>query len=500
VALGRNLLAGLASSLGTTLIGLAAVPLYLRYLGIEAYGIIGFFATLQAVLQVLDLGLGPTLNREVARFGAAGDLGAARRLLHTLAAISWAVALSIGVLVAAASPLLAAGWLRAEQVSAPSVARSVALMGLVIASRWPVSIYAAALMGAERIALVSGLSLAASAAANLGAVAILALASPTLEAFFLWQALAGAAHVAVLRLAAWRLLGGRAEVVFDRGELRRVWRFSAGMTGVAAYAAAFSQVDKVILSSTLPLREFAGYALASVVAGAMYLPVTPLYNAVFPRFSALVMSGEEAALAQLYRRGTRRLGSFTFPLAMWLALCGTDLVALWTGDAALARDVGPVLTLLAAGSALHGVMFLPYALQLAHGRTRLPLLVATILFAALVPLVLVLSLRMGARGGALAWLIVHVLYVPLGAWLTHRVLLPGLGPAWLLREVGAPLAIAVAAGLLGCRLLPGVGWGPWPRLAAGAVLAVAATGASLLGASGLRATARDLLGRRPPGG
>lgn len=494
MALGRNLLAGLASSLGTTAIGLVAVPLYLRYLGIEAYGVIGFFATLQAVLQVLDLGLGPTLNREVARFGAAGDLPAAGRLLHTLAVISWGMALVAAVLVAAASPWLAAGWLRADAASAPGVARALALMGLVIASRWPVSIYAAALMGAQRVALVSVYALGAAAAANLGAVAVLASVAPTLEAFFLWQAAASFGHVLLLRHAAWRGLGGRA-AGFDRSELRRVWRFSAGMTGVAAYAAAFSQVDKIVLSRTLSLREFGGYALASVVAGAMYLPVTPVHNAVFPRFAALVMSGEEAALAQLYRRATRLLGSFTFPLAAWLALCGTDLVAVWTRDADIAGAAGPVLALLAAGSALHGVMFLPYALQLAHGKTRLPLLVATILLAVLVPLVVVLSLRLGAPGGALAWLLVHALYVLLGTWLTHRVLLRGIGASWLAREVGTPLALSAATGLVGWKLLSEVGWSPWARLTIGAGLAAAAAAASLATSSGLRATARDLLRR-----
>ncbi len=42
---------------------LAFIPLYIKFLGIEAYGIIGFFTTLQAMFTLLDLGLGYTLNR-----------------------------------------------------------------------------------------------------------------------------------------------------------------------------------------------------------------------------------------------------------------------------------------------------------------------------------------------------------------------------------------------------------------------------------------------------
>ena len=74
MTLGRNLLAGLANSIWSALLGLAVVPFYLKYLGIEAYGLIGFFVTTQALLQLLDMGMAPTINREVARCSASGNL------------------------------------------------------------------------------------------------------------------------------------------------------------------------------------------------------------------------------------------------------------------------------------------------------------------------------------------------------------------------------------------------------------------------------------------
>ena len=42
------------------------VPIYLRYIGPEAYGLIGVFASLQVVLSLLDSGLSTTLNKEIA--------------------------------------------------------------------------------------------------------------------------------------------------------------------------------------------------------------------------------------------------------------------------------------------------------------------------------------------------------------------------------------------------------------------------------------------------
>ena len=54
----------------TALMQLAFIPFYIKYLGMEAYGLIGFFAMLQAGLALLDMGMTPTLNREMARYKA----------------------------------------------------------------------------------------------------------------------------------------------------------------------------------------------------------------------------------------------------------------------------------------------------------------------------------------------------------------------------------------------------------------------------------------------
>ena len=447
MTLSRNLLAGLASSLWSALLGLAVVPLYLSYLGLEAYGLIGFFAMTQAMLQVLDLGIAPTINREVARCSATGELKQAGKLLHTLAIIYWCVALVIALLVAALAPLISNYWLTSNHLPQATVTHAVMLMGLVVACRWPIGLYLGALMGAQRITTSSAVSIAMVTLGQLGAVAVLIWVSPTIEAFFLWQAGVGLAHAAVMRRAAWHALGRLDQLRFDSDALKQVWRFSAGMGGVAVSALIFTQLDKVILSKMLSLADFGAYALATVVVNGLYVFINPLFSAVYPRFSALVASDSTEKLAGLYRLSTRILGAMLFPIAMVLVVFAEELVRVWTGDAGIAARVAPVISLLAIGSALHGVMYLPYALQLAYGETRLPLTINAILMVVQVPLMVVFALNYGALGGAMAWLALHTLYLLLGTWMTHRRLLKGIGIKWLLQDVGLPLLVAAVAGL-----------------------------------------------------
>jgi O-antigen/teichoic acid export membrane protein len=498
MTLGRNLLAGFANSVSTTLIGLIVVPLYIRYLGVEAYGLIGFFVTMQAFLQVLDLGLAPTLNREVARSRAGGDVSGAGRLLHTLAVVYWATAVVIAVGLALAAPTIAHRWLQSRQLAADTVANAVVLMGLIIACRWPTAIYLGALLGAERLTIASGLSIANAVIAGFGSVAVIAFVSPSVHAFFLWQAVSGLAYAVAMRWAAWHVIGRGRELRFDPGELRRLWRFSVGMGGITVVGLVVAQIDKVLLSRLLGLGDFGRYMVASTVAGGLYVLVLPVFNGVFPRFSNLVARGDANGLAALYRTATRLLGAALFPLAMLLVVSGEDLVRIWTRDAALAETVAPILALLAAGTALHGAMYLPYALQLAHGKTRLALQIALIVAALTVPAMLTLALRYGAVGGGMAWLLVHVAYMTLGTWMTHRRLLRGMGIDWLLREVGIPLGISAAVGLVAHQVLRASGWTPLARAGCGVAFALLASGLSFAASPQLSTAVLENLGLRKP--
>src|SRR6267378_1179039 len=89
----KNIAANLLSGGLTSVIALAFIPLYLRFISIEAYGLIGVFALLQGVLPLLDLGLSTTLNREMARLSVhEGKQQEMRDILRTLELVYWTVA------------------------------------------------------------------------------------------------------------------------------------------------------------------------------------------------------------------------------------------------------------------------------------------------------------------------------------------------------------------------------------------------------------------------
>lgn len=473
-----NIAAGLANSVGSALVILLTVPFFLRYLGVPAYGLIGFYTSLQALFGLLDVGLGPTINREVARGTSPQDRAKTRDMLHTLAMAYGAAAVLIALGIALCAPWIGRHWLKASSLPIADVVEVIRLMGLVIAARFPLSLYLGALIGAGRMAAASGIEVVMVTLANVGAVLVLVWVSPTLEAFFVWQALVGLANLAAVWAAAWRALRdreGASPPRIDIAGLRRVWRFSAGMGTTAVLGAIFLQSDKVILSRMINLESLGRYTLAGLVARSLYVFVVPVFTAVYPRLTALHASGDDAGIKQLYKSGSRALMAVIFPGACFVGVFATDLITLWTGNAALAKSVDAVVILLLIGTAFHAAMHFPYALQLAYGKSDMSALISAVLLLAFAPLIIVLTGRYGIEGAAAAWAILNVMYLVFGTWLTHRTLLRGSGLAWIVGDIGLPMLVAAAIAGFGAWEVRGLDLPLVARLLIGAVLAGGAT-------------------------
>ena len=179
--------------------GLAFIPLYIKYLGIEAYGLIGIFALLQAWLSLLDMGMTSTLSREMARFtGGVHSNESIRDLLRSIEIIAVAVAVLISAGIYLGANWIATDWLRTETLSTEVVAQAFAIMGFVAALRFIEGIYRSAIVGLQRQVLFNIVNSLMATLRGFGAVGILIWISPTIEVFFLWQGVVSIATLAIL--------------------------------------------------------------------------------------------------------------------------------------------------------------------------------------------------------------------------------------------------------------------------------------------------------------
>jgi O-antigen/teichoic acid export membrane protein len=328
-------------------------------------------------------------------------------------------------------------------------------MVLIVALQWPVTLYQSGLMGLQQQVAANTLRVALGTFTGAGAALVLWLVSPTLPAFFGWQLAAAAVSVGCTAgLFHTRLPRAERGARFRPAILARLWRFAAGMSALTISALVLTQLDKWILLNLLPLEAFGYFALAWTAANALNLMTAPLFAALYPRFSMLVAQGEGEILRQLYHRATQVLVCGIAPAALLLAMFSGEVLSLWTGNAGVAFNAAPLLSVLVLGTLLNGVSHLPYAFELANGRTRVFLLfnLTAIMFA--LPAVWLSASRIGAMGAALVWFALNAGYVLVVIPYIHRGLPHSERVRWLLRDVALPIAAALSTLALARLALP----------------------------------------------
>jgi O-antigen/teichoic acid export membrane protein len=452
----QNIIANFAGNGWTALMSLAFVPLYIKFMGIESYGLVGIFATLLVLFGLLDMGLSTTLNRELARFSAlpnkAQDM---RNLVRTLELPYWGVAFVVGVAVVGLSGPIANYWVNVDELSPATVQQALMIMGVVVAFRWPTGLYSGGLMGLQKQVLLNGINAFAATLRGIGAVLVLWLISPTIQAFFVWQIFASAVHTSLVAFFLWRSLpksGHRSH--FQKEILSRIWRFAAGMTGISVTAIILTQTDKIVLSKILPLEMFGYYILATVVAKSLYYFIGPLFSALFPRFSQLVSLNDQTELKELYHKSCQFMSVMILPAAIVVSLFASEILLLWTGNPVIVGNTHTIVSILIIGSALNGLMNLPYGLQLAHAWTKLALYTNIIASIVLVPMIYFLAIHYGAVGAAAAWVILNAGYALICIQIMHSRLLKGEQWRWYLNDVGVPLLASLSAAILWRLFMP----------------------------------------------
>lgn len=490
-SLKTNIVANYAGKAIAAVAAFLFVPIYIHYLGIEAYGLIGFFTLLQSLANVLDFGFSPTLNRELARLSAIpGTAQESRDLVRTLEVIYWSIGLALGVAVVIAAPLIAHRWIHAQQLAPGVVQHALVLMGALLALQWPFSFYEGGLLGLQKLVTYNALQSVILLARGIGAIAVLHFVSPTIVAFFWWQVAMSAAGIAASAVLLWRALPEGERARFTPPLLRQIWRFAAGVTGISVIGIVLTIADKLVLSKRMPLADFGYYSLAFVVASVLYYAIYPLNTAIFPRFTQFVATGDERGVVRTYHAGSQLMTVITAPVALVLALFSFEVVQIWTGDATTAAHTAAVAAIATIGTMLNGFMNIPYSLQLAYGWTRLTLTVNAVAVVVQIPLLILATSRWGAIGAASVWLALNVMYCTVAANLMFRRLIRGERLHWYLQDLGAPLAAALAVVAVARLTLP-----PLPRLpmiAALGCITAAAFGAAALAAPEGRAAAMTM--------
>ena len=391
----RSTLINLAGLLIPTVVSLATVPLYLRWIGEVRYGVLLLAFTLLGYFSAFDLGLGRAVAQRVARQESAVERN---RTFWTAFILSAGMGVLGGIIL-----YFLGHWLFAEVFQIPAALRGEAQKAIP----WLAAIVPLVAL----ISVLAGTLEARQAFLSLNASQIIGVIG--LQTFPLLSVALG--HGSISALIASALIGRLAGVlvmfglvarrlpfagwpVLHRAEIGPLLRFGGWISVSGAVIPLLTIVDRLIIGARLGVAAVTAYTVPfNLTQRFTYLP-SALNTTLFPRFSQTLADDNK----NLMKNAVISLIAIQTPFIIMAILLIHPFLTLWIG-ASLASQSAPVAIILLIGIWINGPSYPCYSYLQAIGR---PDIMTKFYLIQMVPFLVFLWLLIayfGILGAAVAW-------------------------------------------------------------------------------------------------
>lgn len=439
MTLKKNIIANYIGQFYTIVIGIVMVPFYLQYLGAEAYGLVGFFALMQSWMLLLDMGLSPTLSREVAKLKSVHNADLQSKfieLFRSLETIFIVFSIIMAFTIVIGSDWIANDWLKTQSLESSTVSYSISLMGIMIGLRFLGSLYRSGISGAEAQVWLNGANTIISTFRFVGVLVILHFISSDVQHFFEYQLVIAILEFVILSIKFYNLLNiEKFKLYFSYHAVKPILPFAFGIAYTAGIWIFLTQLDKLLLSNILTLKEFGYFALVAIVANAILQLTNPIGQALQPRMIALLHQGKESEMLLLYRKSTQFMAIFIFAVVGIVGVFSYELLYAWTGNKDASLWAKDILFWYVMGNGVLAMSGFQYALQFTHGNLKLHVQYNTVIAILSIPLIIWSAYSYGAIGVAVLWFIIRAVGFLVWIPIVHYKFARGIHKNWLFQDI-----------------------------------------------------------------
>jgi O-antigen/teichoic acid export membrane protein len=363
---------GAAARVLASLLTLVSLPLAVRYLGGERFGVWATITSTVVFLNLLDLGIAGTLTNHLARAYGLGDQRYAARYTTNALAVTASIVMVVGLAFAVVWPRI--DWMTLFNVSARvprdevnfTVAAAAALMFIGL----PAAIGSRVFAGYQEVHL-SNLVIAAGAVANLfGLFAGIAL-HVSMPVLFLMSWGGGVlcnlvALLAILfRYKPW--LRPRMSLA-DLSVARELLSSGSGFLLIQIAGTVVFSSDNLVVSHYWGAAQVTPYSVTWRLVGLTAVLQSLVFPALWPAYAEAYARGDYAWMRWAFRFTLRATLALNATCAIVLIAIGRTAIRWWAGPAAVPSST--LLAAMALWAVISGFMTAESCLLAAVNRTR----------------------------------------------------------------------------------------------------------------------------------
>lgn len=445
MTIARNTLYNLAGATVPIVLALVTVPLYLRQIGEDRYGILAIVWLLLGYFGSFDLGLSRAAANRIAQLRDA-PATSRQEVFWTACVLNTGLGILAGVAFYFLGARLFEFWLR---MSAPLHAEATLALPW-IAAAVPVATVTAALTGAleglQRFSTVNAIQAIGTALFQIAPLVTAILLGPQLQYVIPAAVVSRVVTLAPLMLSVRSALPLDGPPKLNRRQMKTLFAYGSWVTVTNLVGPLLHVFDRFLIGILRGTTAVAHYVVPFQLVNRAQIIPGALSRALFPHFSAI----DTTQASQVARESVIALAAVTTPMTLAALLSMAPFLQIWVGGE-FATHAAPVGEILLLGIWINGLAFVPFALLQAQGR---PDIVAKFHLAELIPFFLLLWFALhhfGIVGAAAVWVLRVALDAGLlfnAARLPMRLAKPLIPNATLIAVTAVGLFIAPHASLL----------------------------------------------------
>ncbi|MDD2358077.1 MAG: oligosaccharide flippase family protein [Thiovulaceae bacterium] len=436
INLKKNTIANYIGQFYTMFIGIFMLPFYIKHLGAEAYGLVGFFTMLTSIMMLLDMGFSQALTRETAKLkDKIGGLFEIKEILRSIESMILVLAIFIVIGVFFSTDWIVNQWLQIKVLSYDLVEKSIKLMGFMIAFKWYVSLYNGLIIGLEQQVWLNIYTIIIATLRFVGGLILILFISNDIFYFFMYQFIIALFEVYILNIKVYRNLPKTSFLIPSIINMKKIAPFALSLAYMSGIWIIYTQLDKLLLSHYISLHQYGYFALVVTISTAILQISNPISQAILPRMTSLLSNGRELEMLNLYRRGTQFVSIGMFSVVGIVSFYSYELLFSWSGNIEASIWAAPVLFWYAMGNGILTILAFQYYLQFAHGNLKYHLRFNTYFPFIALPIVYFAVKNYGAIGAGITWFGIQLISFLVWPSYVHNKFAPGIHTNWIFQDV-----------------------------------------------------------------
>jgi len=425
-------------------------PYIVHKLGADAYGVLSIVSVAIGYFGFLDLGLGQATIKYVSEYYAKKDFKTIREIIGTSLVVYCIMGFVGAVILASLTGILVTRVLKIPPnlINTSFFAFYISALGFLI--NMPLNVFGSIPGALQRFDIINKIGICIGTIQT-GLTVLLLYLGYSLKQIIVMNLLISILSVSIYLIVSKKLLPQiQIKPAFSKTMFGKLFKFGGFLTIGRLTIPIGTELGKFLIGIFHPISFVTYFTIPYTLASKLWAIPSSIISAIFPATSELFSRNQAKILQELHLRSTKYVMAVVVPISVLLIVFAKEILGLWMGPDFAVKSAFS-LRILASAILISCSAQTSVIAARGAGRPDIPAKIQVLQAVINIALCFLLIPRWGINGIAMAWLVHHIVCMPMIIGITNRQIVKISNLRFIKDGLVTPL---ILGGIIPCLLIP----------------------------------------------